>query len=232
MPKNNTSPTTNPAAPPNRNMMYCRSCGAQIAKKAKICPHCGAKNSKPFYKKWWFWLLITLVLITVFGSGESEPSAPSSTQPSSPTPSPSSNAPESTSQPESSSNVFVSGDVVETEHFRITYQECDPDWKGYSRYSEPQSGNKIVRAFFVFENISNTDRSCGSIDFSCYADGLSCSQYYWSSDDALTYTSLSPGRKLQGYIAFEVPIGAEEIELEYDESFDFFSSQKLIFIIK
>lgn len=39
----------------------CRMCGQEIAVNAKICPHCGAKISKPIYKRWWFWLVIVFV---------------------------------------------------------------------------------------------------------------------------------------------------------------------------
>lgn len=31
---------------PNKNMKPCKVCGKQIAKKAKTCPYCGAKNKK------------------------------------------------------------------------------------------------------------------------------------------------------------------------------------------
>ena len=50
-------------------MITCRHCGAQIAAGAKICPHCGGKNKKPFYKRVWFWILILLVLIGGLGAG-------------------------------------------------------------------------------------------------------------------------------------------------------------------
>lgn len=48
----------------NNQMIICKYCGAEIAKSAKTCPNCGAKNKKPIYKRVWF---IILVLIVVFG---------------------------------------------------------------------------------------------------------------------------------------------------------------------
>lgn len=39
--------------------------GAEIAKDAKTCPNCGAKNKKPLYKRVWFWILIAIVVIVV-----------------------------------------------------------------------------------------------------------------------------------------------------------------------
>lgn len=51
-----------------QKMIVCRSCNAPIAKNAKICPSCGAKNQKPFYQKWWFVLLVIIVAIGVISS--------------------------------------------------------------------------------------------------------------------------------------------------------------------
>lgn len=43
-------------------MSVCRNCNAPIGKNARICPSCGAKNTKPFYQKWWFVLLIIIII--------------------------------------------------------------------------------------------------------------------------------------------------------------------------
>lgn len=48
-------------------MVNCKSCGKEIAAKAKTCPGCGAKNKKPFYKAVWFWVIVVIVLIAVAG---------------------------------------------------------------------------------------------------------------------------------------------------------------------
>ena len=47
----------------NKKMMICKSCGREIAKSAKACPGCGAKNKKPLFKKWWFWVIVVFALI-------------------------------------------------------------------------------------------------------------------------------------------------------------------------
>lgn len=51
-------------------MINCKSCGKEIASNAKICPGCGAKNKKPFYKAVWFWVIIVIFIIAVASSGE------------------------------------------------------------------------------------------------------------------------------------------------------------------
>ena len=60
----------------------CSVCGAEMAANAKMCPQCGAKNKKPIYKKWWFWVLIVIVVLGIIGAtsdNKSEPSNHSST---------------------------------------------------------------------------------------------------------------------------------------------------------
>ena len=49
-------------------LISCKSCGHEIAKNAKICPQCGAKNKKPIFKKWWFWAILVLLIIGSIGS--------------------------------------------------------------------------------------------------------------------------------------------------------------------
>ena len=44
-------------------LIKCKSCGADIAKSAKTCPQCGAKNKKPIYKKWWFYAILVIILL-------------------------------------------------------------------------------------------------------------------------------------------------------------------------
>lgn len=53
-------------------MVKCKSCGNDIAASAKACPNCGAKNSKPLYKRCWFWLLIIIgFFMIIAGIGSS-----------------------------------------------------------------------------------------------------------------------------------------------------------------
>ena len=46
----------------------CPVCGAEMASKAKTCPNCGAKNKRPVYKKWWFWVIAVFLVIGILGS--------------------------------------------------------------------------------------------------------------------------------------------------------------------
>ena len=48
-------------------MKTCKACGKEIASSAKVCPGCGAKNKKPFYKAVWFWVIVVIVVIAAAG---------------------------------------------------------------------------------------------------------------------------------------------------------------------
>lgn len=56
----------------NEKMENCKVCNELIAKEAKSCPHCGAKNKVSVLKKWWLWLIIVVVVavIAVLGSSD------------------------------------------------------------------------------------------------------------------------------------------------------------------
>lgn len=48
-----------------RKLTICKSCGTKIAKNAKVCPHCGAKNKELIYKRVWLIILIIIFLLTI-----------------------------------------------------------------------------------------------------------------------------------------------------------------------
>lgn len=57
-------------------LIKCKTCGAEIAKNAKACPQCGAKNKKPIFKRWWFWTIIVVVVLLVCCSEPADPEQP------------------------------------------------------------------------------------------------------------------------------------------------------------
>ena len=53
----------------NNKMTTCKTCGKEMAKSAKVCPSCGAKNKKPFFTKPWFIAIVALIIIGAIDSG-------------------------------------------------------------------------------------------------------------------------------------------------------------------
>lgn len=52
----------------SKKVVLCRKCNNTMDKGTKICPTCGAKNKKPFYKRWWFVLFAVFVIIVFLGT--------------------------------------------------------------------------------------------------------------------------------------------------------------------
>lgn len=50
-------------------LINCPVCGAETAASAKACPKCGAKNKKPFYKKWQFYAILAVIVICAAAGG-------------------------------------------------------------------------------------------------------------------------------------------------------------------
>lgn len=53
----------------NNKMTTCKTCGKEMAKSAKVCPSCGAKNKKPFFTRPWFIAIVALIIIGSIASG-------------------------------------------------------------------------------------------------------------------------------------------------------------------
>lgn len=177
------------------------------------------KEKKPIYKKWWVWALIILVVIIIVGMGGDDNT--NTVKPSTET--------SATSNGTSNENTKVKvGEEISTNDAKITFISAS-DYTSYKQYSAPKSGNKIIRAEFSFENISNSDIYLDNID--CYADGEKCETYY-SADDykSPTLESLSAGKKVKAIVYYEVPINAGNIMLEYETNI--WTNSKIEFIVK
>ena len=211
---------------------FCPKCGAEITDpKARNCSNCGVKIKKPLYKKWWFWVIIGLVVVIIIGAGSGDSEDVTDTSTSSVTTDNTSTTTDNTSTTtnssnSTSSNVYNVGETLTANGVKITFQSCE-EWTGYDDYLGPKDGYKVIRAYFVIENASNTDRTVGSYDFDCYADGVAVDSYYYGDDTLTPIQTISAGRKVQGYIYFEVPSNASDIEIEYETSF--WTDKKAIF---
>lgn len=164
-----------------------------------------------------FLAIFVLGLFTCFAIGSGEDNSSVSTD-----------GGESTSAAQSEQALTANvGDTLTTETLKITYVACE-EYTGYNQYAAPKSGNKIIRLSFSVENIGSSDRFTSYLDFTCYADDVAAAAYYYA-DDQLSAT-ISSGRKTNGYVYFEVPKDAQNIEVEYET--DFWSGNKAIFVVR
>lgn len=198
-------------------MITCKACGKEIATSAKNCPHCGAKNKKPFFKKWWFWLIIAFVFIVMVSGNSEDPVqqtgtiSTQSTQATTPT----------------TKAAYNVGDILLAGDLQISYLSCE-EYKSDNMFVEPKEGYRFVSCEFEFENQGKNDEFISSWDFDCYADGFSCENTSIRDDDLSA--TLSAGRKTKGTVTFEVPTDAKKIELEYETNY--WTSSHIVFTIK
>ena len=213
--------------------MLCPKCKKEIADGVQFCPECGAdvsKKKKPVTKKWWFWAIIVIVCVAIIGAasgsgdGDSENSVDTNVQQVSDASI--ENTTTKTAETTTVKNVFNVGDSVIDGGLKITYVSAE-EWSGYSQYSKPAEGNKVIKVAFDFANEGDVDAYINS--FYCYADNQAASDYFYVDDYFSVYT-LSAGRSTSGNFYFEVPEDAEEIELEYEVNF--WTDKKAIFKVE
>ncbi|MBP3633275.1 MAG: DUF4352 domain-containing protein [Oscillospiraceae bacterium] len=217
----------------SKKLISCKACGAEIASSAKSCPHCGAKNKKPIFKKWWFWAIILVILIASCsaggndGSEESPATITNQVQTVNTAESINTTETETEAIPEADTQtVYHVGDILQDGDLKIVYMSSG-EYKEESAYLQPDAGYKYIFLQFAFENTSDHgDESVSSFDFEGYADGYAVEQYYGGDEDLSA--TLSAGRSTTGYIYFTVPENAAEIDIEYETNY--FTEEKIHFI--
>lgn len=154
----------------NNKMTTCKACNAEIAKNAKVCPYCGAKNKKPFYKRPWFIILVVIVVIGIIasaGGGSDSTDKTTNTAQNTDTNETSSDNSDTSDEEGSSSGeiTFDSLEVVNNDECAITITGIDPDdlW-GYA-------------LDVTLENKSSDKTYMYAVSYGCI-NGVYCDPYY------------------------------------------------------
>lgn len=109
------------------------------------------------------------------------------------------------------------GDILQDGDLEIVYVSSG-EYASDNQFFQPKEGNKYIFAKMAFKNISDhSSVSVSAYSFKCYADGYA-TDVFLGGEDTLSST-LSPGRATSGSLYFEVPIDAQEIEIEYETNF-------------
>ena len=220
-------------------MIRCKTCGEEIAQNAKRCPKCGAKNKKPIFRRWWFWTLIALILIIAIaaggGNGNDETKKVGTVSADTAADTAAAEASEPAKEAQEGEDAeeapalldkYHVGDILEDGDMRIVYM-ASGEYTEENEYLQPQEGNKYIFLEFSFENMSDKDDAyVSSMSFECYADGYNADMYY--KENADLDATLSAGRVTTGSVYFEVPEGAQEIEVEYETNF--LTEEKITFV--
>lgn len=205
----------------------CKSCGAEIAKSAKACPQCGAKQ-KPGCLRivlGTILLFFGLILILAALGGSDEP-----------TPAPDNDTSHQASEhagaettDTATDKTFGVGERVEMNNIYVTLNSVTESSGG--NYSTPAEGNVFVICELTIENESSGDLAVSSLmSFGAYADDYTV-EYSLAgmlgSDKQQLDGTIASGKKMNGIIAFEVPADWSELELHFTPSL--YSSRDFVF---
>lgn len=210
-----------------KKMKQCSTCGRQIAKSARTCPYCGAKQKKPLLARPGFWILIILLIIiaaaSCSGSSDSSSVAVGSSTASGSSAVTSSEAASASSteasatETETDSTINV-GDTVEIDdNIKMTLLSAG-EYDTGNEFLQPSDGKMYYGIELEFENTGSSDETVSSIaSFNAYADDYQVDQSY-VNEDTLDGT-ISPGKKLKGHIVFEVPQDFKTLQVDFTSNF-------------
>lgn len=199
-------------------MILCKACGAEIAKSAKSCPHCGAKNKN---RKGLGIVLVILGIFLIIGAlagGEDEPAKVGEI---SNIETGESTLPEKTE--------FIVGEKVSLNDVVVTL--VDVSQNSGDAFFGPTDGNVFVICEFEIENNSTSDIAVSSaLSFEAYADDYSALISFLAmstSDKNQLDGSVAAGKKMNGIVGYEVPENWNELEIRFTPNF--WSGKEIIF---
>ena len=206
---------------------FCKACGQQVAKNAKTCPHCGAKNKKsnPIL----IGVLVVIVLAIIIGAsgGDDKPTKVTPTTPAGQTQLDNNQQEETPAEEDSR---FAVGETAQLNDVNATLVAVSTS-KG-SKYNKPTDGNVFVLCEFTIENNSDTELNVSSLlSFEAYCDDFACnyslSAILEKENKGQLDGTVAPGKKMNGIIGYEVPKDWKELEVHYTP--DVLSSKEFVF---
>lgn len=203
-------------------MTNCRSCGAEIAKSAVTCPHCGARNKRKHVLLWVVLGVLALIIIGAAGSGGSEPAPAAASSTSAAAPKSESKAPVK--------KTFGVGESAELKDIVVTLVSVEES--SGSQFNQPTDGNVFVICEFEIENNSSSEINVSSLlSFAAYCDdyslNFSLTALLENGNRNQLDGQIAAGKKMNGIIGYEVPIGWNELEIRFTPSF--WSGNEIIF---
>lgn len=195
----------------------CKTCGADIAKSAKVCPACGAKQKKHIV----LGIILAIIGLSIIGAalGKNSPQKVGTVDT------------QGVSEPTASQNqAFLPGDVVALNDIEVTFVSCSAT--NGNEYFSPETGNVFLLCEFVIDNKSSKDIAVSSIaSFEAYVDDYSTQMSLlatMSADKSQLDGSVAAGKKMSGVVGYEVPNNWETLEIRFTP--DFWSGKSITFI--
>lgn len=138
----------------------------------------------------------------------------------------------SETETEEEQTVFKQGEVAEMNDVQITLMGYEES--AGSEYNTPAEGNVFVLANFEIANNSDSELAISSMmSFEAYADdytlNYSLNALIEKSGSTQLDGTIAPGKKMNGWIGYEVPADWSNIEIHFTDNV--WSSNKFVFEI-
>lgn len=186
----------------------CKHCQTEISKKAKVCPNCHKKQGG--IVKWIIIVLVAIMIISAVTSGDEEPKKVGETQ---------SNQ-QNTQEKNETKDAFAIGEIAELNDVRVTM--TDYKESSGSEWNKPTDGNIFLLVQFEIENNSDEEVTVSSmLSFEAYADDYSASlslSALMENDETQLDGTVAPGKKMKGWIGYEVPSDWAKFEVQFVDS--------------
>ena len=213
----------------NSKLKNCKVCGVEVAKSAKVCPHCGAKLKKghPIF----IGILALFLLVTIIcSSGDDD--EPQKVESASPTQNVETTLPQAEQEPKAENkSVFYIGETAELNGVSVTLASVTKSTG--STYNTPADGNVFVLCEFEIANHSDKEITVSSImSFEAYCDDYTCTFSLGALMEKGNKNQLdgtvAAGKKFNGIIGYEVHTDWQELEIVFTP--DFWSGKDMTFI--
>lgn len=186
---------------------------------------------KAFYKKWWFWVIIVLVIGVIGSLGGTEKVEDNSNQVEqsvvetvNPTPTVEVTKPvqeEKVEEPviEPTKTTYSVGDTATAKSYKMTIESLNVV-ESDNQFAQPDEGNEFIEIVLLIENISDNELNVSSLmNFDAYVDGFAINEdlsaQVASGKDTMNGT-LASGKKLKGVLCYQVPEDWNELEIAVD----------------
>lgn len=204
-------------------MIKCKTCGEEIAKSAKVCPKCGAKQKKHTVLGVILIIFgVLLIAAVIGGNGDEGPKKVGDSN--------SSQSQDVKSSKEPEKTTFGVGEQVSLNDVIVTLVGVEESTG--STFLKPDDGNVYLICEFEIENNSSKDIAVSSIlSFNTYVDDYTTNLSIGAtttSDKSQLDGSVAAGKKMNGVIGYEASSDWKEIEIRFTP--DFWSGKEIVFI--
>jgi len=121
----------------------------------------------------------------------------------------------------SASSTNVETKTLNSDKWKMTYLDCK-SYTEIDEYTKAEDGKEFVVASFELENISAESQTFSIAFLESYFDDyrtpITVLGQQIDGAYAIGATSIEPGKKIKGYLSYEVELGWEKLDIVYNDS--------------